>query len=82
MRIIKCIVAAHNASGEPDLYFCRVRCTEQQFENGSHYECAESAARENGYGPTAVVFDEADSAGKALLALFAWDSAGEPMNCI
>jgi len=78
---INCIVAAHNANGEPDLYFCRVRCTEQQYEAGDHYDRAKRAALDEGYGSTAVVFDQYDSAGRAMSGLFAWESAGEPVTC-
>jgi hypothetical protein len=80
MRIIKCIVAADNPNGEPDLYFCRVRCTEQQFETGDHYDRAKRAAQDDGYDSTAVVFDEFDDAGNAMLDLFVWESA-EPVTC-
>jgi hypothetical protein len=77
MKIVKCIVAGHNANGEPDLYFCKVRCTEQQIDNGEHYERAQRVAQDDGYDEKNVAFDEFDPAGAAMLGLFEWDTASE-----
>ena len=72
--IVKCVVACHNASGEPDLYFCKVNCSEADYEVGEHYEIAEGEATEQGYSGPMVVFDENDGP-KALFDLFVWESA-------
>lgn len=71
---VKCVVACHNASGEPDLFFCKVKCTEDQYEVGDHYERAEDYAKEQGYSGPMVVFDENDGP-NSLFDLFVWESA-------
>lgn len=72
----KLIVAASNASGEPDFYFCKVSCTGEQYENGEHYVLAESLAIKEGYEPK-LSYDENDKAGKAILENFDWNKAGK-----
>ena len=74
---IKCIVACHNSNGEPDLFFVKVETTQEQIDNGVHYARAREEAELCGYDAciTSVTFDETDSAGKAMLDLFQWDSA-------
>lgn len=71
---IKCVVACHNAGGEPDLYFVKVSCSEEEYGYGDHYEKAEDHARGEGYSGPMVVFDENDGP-KALFDLFVWESA-------
>lgn len=73
-KTIKCLVAATNANGEPDLYFVKVSCTASEYENGDHYNLANKSAEDEGYAP-ALAYDEFDSAGRAMLGLFVWDSA-------
>lgn len=70
---IKCIVAATNSNGEPDLYFVTVNATEEQIENGRHYDAAKAHAEQAGYEP-ALCYDEECSAGKAMLPLFQWET--------
>ena len=72
--IVKCVVACHNASGEPDLYMVKGECSEEQYGNGEHYELAEDAAGGKGYSGPMVVFDENDGP-KCLFDLFVWESA-------
>lgn len=72
--IIRCIVAGENANGEPDLFFTKIETDEPNFNRGWHYEIAEMAAINEGYGEPFVVFDENDSAGNALCGLMQnWD---------
>ena len=74
--ICNMIVACYNAGGEPDLFFVKVECTEEQYENGEHYGAAERAAWDEGYESDQMVsFDQNDSAGRAMQGLFAWESA-------
>lgn len=72
--VCKMVVAATNAGGEPDLYFCKVDCAEQDYQLGWHYEAAKNAAKDNGYEGEMVAFDENDPP-KPLFNLFNWDSA-------
>lgn len=71
---IKCVVACRNASGESDFYFCKVECSEEQYDVGDHYELAEDSAREEGYEGPMVAFDENDGP-DFLFDHFVWESA-------
>lgn len=71
---IKMIVAAVNAGGEPDFFFCKVNCNESEIDDGEHYEAARALADEEGF-ETRLVFDEMDSGGRAILDVFEWNSA-------
>ena len=77
MMALKMIVAGTNANGEPDLYFLKIRCTFEEYNEGEHYLLAQRKAEEEGYERPFVVFDEHDSAGKAMLPLFTWETASE-----
>jgi len=72
----KMIVAALNSNGEPDFYFCIVKSTLEEFNEGEHYVLAERMALKEGYEPR-LSFDENDAAGKAILDHFVWESASE-----
>jgi hypothetical protein len=72
--MIKCVVACHNASGEPDFYFCKVDCSKKQYDSGDHYTAAHGAALDNGYEFPMVAFDEWD-APSWLFEHFLWESA-------
>ncbi len=72
MKSIKCAVFATNSNGEPDIYFCKVSCSEREYESGDHYETAKTFATENGYEPS-LCCDENDPAG-AVTRLFNWNS--------
>lgn len=73
-EIIRCIVAARNAGGEPDLFFVKIKATREEIENGDHYDAAMNAAEEDGYEPT-LAYDEKDYGGKMMLKLFDWKTA-------
>lgn len=73
-RVVRCIIAALNGNGEPDLFFVKVECSEAQYNDGAHYEAAKKAAAADGYEPR-MAFDESDSGGKAMLPLFTWETA-------
>lgn len=73
-KTIRCIVAGHNSGGEPDLFFVKVRCSESEYGNGDHYKAAKKYAEDDGID-AGLVFDEKDPAGRAMLSLFAWDTA-------
>jgi hypothetical protein len=72
--IVKCVIACHNAQGEPDLVFIKVRCMPAQYDEGKHYLAAERWAGQGNYEGPFVVFDEHDGP-SALFDLFVWDSA-------
>lgn len=71
--IVKVVVAAEGFNG-PDLFFCKVECTEEQYDNGDHYDTAKLAASDNGYEGSMVAFDENDDP-KPLFGLFEWKTA-------
>lgn len=71
--IIRVVVVGNSYNG-PDLYFCKIQCTEDEYENGLHYDGAILAALENGYEGPMVAIDEYDDP-KPLFGLFEWDTA-------
>ena len=71
---IKCIVSCINSNGEPDLYFIVIECSEDQYDNGDHYDAAKGQCEEDGYEPY-LAYDENDAAGNSMLPLFIWESA-------
>jgi hypothetical protein len=75
MKIRVVVACGSNASGEPDLTFVIVKCSNKEFEEGDHYWAAHSWAADQGYEMPFIAFDEKDSAGRALLPLFVWKSA-------
>ena len=49
--LIKCVVGCLNINnGKPDFFFCKVKCTEAEFEVGLQRQIAEEAARKQGHG--------------------------------
>ena len=72
--IIKCVVACRNAEGASDFYFCKVECSEAEYDVGDHYDVAEQSAEDEGYEGPMVAFDENDGP-EWLFDHFVWDSA-------
>lgn len=71
---VKCVVACRNAEGVSDFFFCKVDCSQQDYDNGEHYDRAENYASNQGYEGPMVAFDEND--GPAFLFdHFVWESA-------
>jgi hypothetical protein len=68
---IKCVVAAMTTDG-PGFFACKVECTQSAYDNGEHYELAESAADDNGYDRPMLAFDENDGP-DWLFDQFEWD---------
>jgi len=71
---IKMMAAVVNASGEPDFFFCKVKCNDDEIDNGEHYDAARALAEEEGY-EVRLVYDQMDSGGQAIQHIFCWDSA-------
>lgn len=71
---VKMIVAAVNANGEPDFFFCKVCCNQEEYDNGEHYDAANALAEEEGYEPK-LAYDQNDSGGHAIEHVFVWESA-------
>lgn len=71
--VVRCIVACYGYDG-PDLYFCKVECTEGEFNNGLHYRKAEEKAEADGYDGPMVTMDENDPGGRNILDKFVWES--------
>lgn len=72
MLTIRCVLACRNSEGAPDLFPAIVDCTQEQYDNGEHYEAVESSASEAGYEEPYLCFDENDK--KNLIALFDWEN--------
>ena len=77
MRTVRMIVVCHNSNGEPDFYFCKVRCTFEEYNEGEHYALAHQKAQEKGYSGPFVTICEDDPSGKKLLNHFDWEYAPE-----
>jgi len=71
------MVACHNGHWEPDIYFCKIRCTLEEYNDGEHYSLSVRTAENEGYIGPFVSICEDDSAGKAIVDHFVWDSASE-----
>mgnify|MGYP006296098541 CR=1 FL=1 len=71
--IVRMVVAGNGCDG-PDLYFCKVECDQEQYDEGEHYDRAKEAAQEYGLEAPLVAFDENDPP-KPLFGLFQWKSA-------
>lgn len=69
---VRCAVSCVNSNGEVDFYFCKVVCTQDEYDNGAHYYYAKEAAENEGY-ETHLAYDEVEC--PALMSLFAWVSA-------
>ena len=61
------VFANANASGEPDVFFCTVECTEQQHIDGDSYEMAKKIGIDNDYDGPFIAFSEDDTIGKKLM---------------
>ncbi|MFA7219056.1 MAG: hypothetical protein WC119_00830 [Synergistaceae bacterium] len=66
---VKCTVACVNANGEPDFHFVTVKCTQEQYDNGDHYDAAKQDAEKEGYEPF-LAYDENDP----LMSMTVWES--------
>lgn len=71
--IVNCVVACMTTEGA-DFYFCRVNCSQDEYDRGIHYDMAEMAADEDGYDSPMVTFDENDGP-DWLFEHFVWESA-------
>lgn len=68
------IVAGINSEGDPDFFFCKVTGSQEDYDNDEFYNTARTAAREQGYGPELVAFDQ-DDGPSFLFNHFEWDTA-------
>lgn len=76
MRDVKMIVACEEGShgNGPDFYFCIVRCTEEQYNEGLHYSAAMAKASGAGNEGPMVAIAECDPP-QAVFTCFVWESA-------
>ena len=74
MKSIKVIVLCHNASGEPEFHSCTIDVSEDQYDNGEHYDLAKENAVYNGFMPLHA-FDAQDRAASQLADLSVWIAA-------
>lgn len=72
--ILPCVAACVQSGGAPGFFPCLVECSQEQYDEGDHYEAAKDAAREAGYEMPLLVYDLND--GPAwLFRQFDWESA-------
>jgi len=60
-RTIRCIIACTNSNGEPELAHTTVNCTEEEIENGEHYDVAKEQVEDQGYENPCWATDEDNS---------------------
>lgn len=75
VRNFKVFQAVEDSNGQPDFFFCKVRCTQEDFDNGEHFDIVSRKAEEQGYSPFPLYYDENCPAGRAMMHLFEWDTA-------
>lgn len=66
MKNITVFVLAENSWGEPELLAYDLSVSQEQYDNGEHYDMADAKAKESGYAVKGT-FDQFDMAGKQLL---------------
>jgi hypothetical protein len=73
--VVKVVVAGVGYEG-PDLYFVKVVCSQEKYDNGDHYEVAKNWVGENFLNVDNINWacDDKDPA-KAVMNLFNWDRA-------
>ena len=73
--VVKVVVTGVGYDG-PDLYFVKVVCSQEKYDNGDHYEAAKNWVGENFLNVDNISWacDDKDPA-KAVLTLFNWDKA-------
>lgn len=69
---VKVAVVCVNANGEPDIHTCSPEVTEEQIDNGHHYDLAKQNAVFNGYREPMIAFDLKDDAAQKLLETHRW----------
>ena len=74
-QIIKCVVACINSNGEPDFFFVKISGTEDQINDGYHYDMAKKYCNSEGY-ESHLAYDENDCGFTTCFEnSFVWESA-------
>ena len=60
-RKITVVTACMNANGAPDFGLTEIEVTQQEAENGVHYDLAEAQLLDNGYEEPMVHYDEGEA---------------------
>lgn len=71
---VNCVIACHNALGDPDLFFCRVQCSEEQYACDDHISAVQDYAQQQGWSGPYVTFCPGDVP-NWLFAHFEWRTA-------
>lgn len=74
---IRCVVACTASDGTPDFYGCVVEVSQEQYDEGAHYDAARFLATEEDYEGPMVVYDEKDGPAFLFRAAFPEDEPGE-----
>jgi len=69
--IVKCVIIG-NKYGAADFGCVRVRCSDEDYQSGLHFDLASEWASEQGYDEQRVIWDEHE-APDWLLERFVWD---------
>jgi hypothetical protein len=71
--LVKCMAVGFDSMGERDIEAVIVDCTQEQYNNGEHYEAVEEHLDANFY-EVQMVMDEHDRGGHGILDKFVWES--------
>lgn len=72
IRTLRVAVLASGADGVPTFTWTRFTLTNEQYENGEHYDLAKAGADRDGYEAPMVAFDEFDTAAHQCDHLARW----------
>lgn len=60
VKNVKILVCCKNSNGNPDVVPVIVSCTQEEIDNGRHYDCASELVQEQGWETPAVCYDQFD----------------------
>lgn len=68
----KVVVLCTNSEGAPEFHTCTPQVTQEQIDDGEHYELAKQNAEDNGYSDPMIAFDATDPAARQLGEILPW----------
>lgn len=91
-KFVKVVVLCTNSNGSPEFHTCAIECSQEDVDNGSHYDRAKENASWNGFQEPMMAFDANDEAAKQFLSIYGWISrdihpeksdvtCNDPLNC-
>lgn len=72
LKHVKVVVLCTNSEGAPEFHTCTPEVTQEQYDNGEHYDLAKENAEDNGYEGPMIAFDANDAAARQMGDILAW----------